>query len=98
MIILTALFMLQAAVPVKPEPKETLTTTEQLAARQLITEITQINQNVGNFEGEITKAHPGYTFNFQTNTLVKIQPPAQTAPAPAPTKVAPKVEKPIAKK
>ena len=85
MILLAILIAAQAAVPVKPPA---LTTTETLAVKTLFQEINQVNADMGNFQGEIIKNHPGYKFDFTTGTLVEI--PKPPAPAPKSEKTEPK--------
>lgn len=96
-IILTASFYAysQVPAPVTSNSSEHLSNTEELAIRQVNSEIQQVNQDMVNILADVQKSHPGYTYDFRTNALTKIQqPPAPTAPSkPAPAKPAPTTKK-----
>ena len=77
-----------APAPVTSNASEHLSKTEELAIRQVESEIQQVNQDMVSILSDIQKDHPGYTYDFRANSLTKIQqPPAPPAPpAPAASK------------
>lgn len=60
---------------------EQLSTSEVMALKYLQQENSQLQSDVMGFQKDIAKEHPGYYFNFNTNTLDKV-PPAPKAPEP----------------
>lgn len=87
-IILTASLYIYSQTPVPSNSSEHLSKTEELAIRQVQSDIQQVNQEMVSVLSDVQKDHPGYTFDFRTNTLNKIQQPPTPAPS-SPAKTAP---------
>lgn len=78
------------AAPVAGPKDEALTKTEQIASRTVFQDIQAVQSEMQAFQEEVTKNHPGYHYNFQTNKL-DADPKPDPKPEPKP---APKADKP----
>jgi hypothetical protein len=74
--------------PVTPDT-EKLTSSEELALKYVGQEFNQAQQDLARLGSDVAKAHPGYTLNPNTGTLVKEA--AKAAPVAIP-EAAPKPE------
>lgn len=66
----------------KPKaPPPAITSTEKLAAAALAQKITDLEDQVGQFEQEFTAAHPGWQLNVRNGQLIEIPKPPEPKPA-----------------
>lgn len=76
--IVVALLLTASAVaqePVKAPAPEQLTKTELLAIQTVIEESHKVTDDALQVTEDIKKAHPGYTFSFQTGKFEKLPEP-----------------------
>ena len=79
---LTATATAYAQAPAPATDGEKLTSSEELALKYVSQEFNQAQQDLAKLNADVSKAHPGYSFNPNTGTLTKNEVPKKKPVTP----------------